>query len=230
MAVNDQELYKKNTVKAEGQLARDHFVMIHEKPGSLHRILFIGNSITFHEYKEEIGWLRNWGMAASSPEKDYVHQVVARLEERLGPVSYAIAQVSHWECHFEDGASILETYYKDAAAFGADIVIVRLGENIYPDMHKKNSCIPYYEDLIRFFSGSARQVIVTNNFWPRADLDEAFEDVAVRNGYTFCRLNDLAADKATMALGEFDHEGICLHPSDYGMEKIAERIVEVARD
>lgn len=226
MTAQEQELHKKNTVKAEGQLATDHFVMLHEKPASSHRVLFVGNSITFHEYKAEIGWARNWGMAASAPEKDYVHQVVDALENRFGPISYGIAQVSYWECHYEDGSAILDTYYRKARDFGADLVIVRIGENIHPEMHKKNSCIPYYEDMIRFFAGAAHQVIVTNNFWPREDLDGPFEDVAVRNGYTFCRLNDLAEDKATMALGEFEHEGVSLHPSDYGMKKIAERIVE----
>ncbi len=226
MSAQEQELHKKNTVKAEGQLATDHFVMLHEKPDSRYRVLFIGNSITFHEFKAEIGWERNWGMAASAEEKDYVHQTVAALEERFGPISYGIAQVSYWECHYEDGEEILDTYYKGARDFGADIVIVRIGENIFPEMHKKNSCIPYYEDMIRFFSAGARQVIVTNNFWPREDLDGPFEEVAVRNGYTFCRLNDLASDKATMALGEYEHEGVALHPSDYGMAKIADRIVE----
>lgn len=230
MTAQEQELHKKNTVKAEGQLATDHFVMLHEKPEVCHRVLFIGNSITFHEYKAEIGWERNWGMAASAPEKDYVHQTVAALEERFGPISYGIAQVSYWECHYEDGPEILDTYYKGAQAFEADIVIVRIGENIYPKMHAENSCIPYYEEMIRFFAGSAKQVIVTNNFWPRKDLDEAFEEVALRNGYTFCKLNDLSADKKTMALGEFEHEGVCLHPSDYGMKKIAERIVEKVKD
>ncbi|MBR5280879.1 MAG: SGNH/GDSL hydrolase family protein [Clostridia bacterium] len=226
MTAQEKDLHKKNTVKAEGQLATDHFVMLHEKPDAALRVLFIGNSITFHEFKAEIGWERNWGMAASSPEKDYVHQTVAALEERFGPISYGIAQVSYWECHFDQGSEILDAYYTRAAEFGADIVIVRIGENIFPKMHEENSCIPYYEDMIRFFAGKARQVIVTNNFWPREDLDGPFEDVAKRNGYTFCCLNDLAADKATMALGEFEHEGICLHPSDYGMAKIAERIVE----
>ena len=39
------------------------------------RILFLGNSLTLHGPREEIGWKHNWGMAASAPERDFVHLV-----------------------------------------------------------------------------------------------------------------------------------------------------------
>lgn len=41
-------------------------------------ILFIGNSITLHGKCNY--WWGEWGMAASDKEKDYVHQLVKRLE------------------------------------------------------------------------------------------------------------------------------------------------------
>ena len=56
------------------------------EPGNLkvNRILFLGNSITRHGPKEAIGWNGNWGMAASSLDKDYVHILLRSLAEITG--------------------------------------------------------------------------------------------------------------------------------------------------
>jgi hypothetical protein len=48
-------------------------------PSAIRRILFLGNSITLHGPKADIGWTGNWGMAASSEDKDYVHLVTSAL-------------------------------------------------------------------------------------------------------------------------------------------------------
>lgn len=63
-----------STAKAEDEL----------KVGTLRvgRILFLGNSITLHGPAPEIGWTGNWGMAASVPDKDYVHQLLDRISRR----------------------------------------------------------------------------------------------------------------------------------------------------
>ena len=49
---------------------------IFEVENAAKRVLILGNSITLHEIKTEIGWENNWGMAASSEDKDYVHSIV----------------------------------------------------------------------------------------------------------------------------------------------------------
>ena len=48
------------------------------------KLLFLGNSITQHGPKPEIGWTGNWGMAASALDKDYVHVLAARVESSNG--------------------------------------------------------------------------------------------------------------------------------------------------
>ena len=54
------------------------------RPSAIRRILFLGNSITLHGPKPDIGWTGNWGMAASSEDKDYVHLVTSALAQHTG--------------------------------------------------------------------------------------------------------------------------------------------------
>ena len=43
------------------------------------KIVFIGNSVTLHPPKNDIGWKNNNGMAASIRNKDYVHKTLVAL-------------------------------------------------------------------------------------------------------------------------------------------------------
>jgi hypothetical protein len=62
-------------------------------------------------------------------------------------------------------------------------------------------------------------------FW-YAIYNDCFKEVAEEKGHTFCHLTDLEEDERTMALGLFEHKGVAGHPGDYGMQCIADRILE----
>jgi hypothetical protein len=49
-------------------------------------ILFLGNSITLHPPRDDSGvyWPNNWGMAASSADKDYVHLLANSIDHATG--------------------------------------------------------------------------------------------------------------------------------------------------
>ena len=52
-------------------------------PTNAYRVLFVGDSLTYHGQTPNL-WNYDSGMAASSPEKDFVHLVTKHLQEKLG--------------------------------------------------------------------------------------------------------------------------------------------------
>ena len=90
------------------------------------KILFVGNSITSHGPKADIDWHGNWGMAATSLDKDYVHVVTKALATRQGttPVIMIknVADFERAHVGYDIAGKIT-----DAAAFKADLIILCIG-------------------------------------------------------------------------------------------------------
>ena len=218
-----------NTVKAVGQIDVNKFVTIYSRGGKK-KVLFFGNSITRHEPNAEIGWHGDWGMAASSKEKDYVHLIVAELDKKYGKVDYCIAQGAMWEWEYRRTDEVLAEYYSAVKEFDADIVIIRIGENITAAKHLEENCKPHFAKAVDFLVGkSAEKVVITDMFW-YSIYNDCLREVCEEKGYIFCHLTDLEEDERTMALGLFEHKGVAGHPGDYGMQCIADRILEKILD
>ncbi len=216
---------EKNTVPADNQLGdSDEIKFGHDGDGL--RILFAGNSITMHGYRPSIGWYGdNYGMAASCEEKDYVHRVMAAVNEKIPNSTYCIAQVAEWEMHYKNGRYFFDKI-KAAAAFKPDVLVLRSCENcpeadFDADIFKREFGL-----LIDFLaSDSGADVIFTTSFWHHA-ADESIKEVAEERGCPLVTLGDLGQDPEMKALGKFEHEGVANHPGDKGMQTIADRIVK----
>lgn len=214
-----------NTVSAVGQIDVNKFVSIFKRGGTK-RVLFFGNSITRHEPNPSLGWYGDWGMAASAKEKDYVHLVVAELDKKYGKVDYCIAQGAMWEWGYRESEKVLEEYYSEVRDFDANIIVIRIGENITAPKHLEVNCKPYFAKAVDFLVGkSAEKVIITDMFW-YAVYNDCLREVCEEKGHTFCHLTDLENDERTMAKDLFEHQGVAGHPGDYGMQCIADRILE----
>ena len=213
-----------NNVASKDQLNGDPNISFEGEGGGL-RVVFVGNSITRHGYKPDIGWYGDWGMAASSKDKDYVHRAFAMLKEKYGEVSICIAQGAEWERGYLETQKVLCEKYTKARDFMADIVVIRIGENM--PKGSAPDCKEQFSEMIKFFASNENaKVVVTDSFWRHDARDEMIKEICAENGYIFCRLHDLEEDEANMAIGLFEHRGVAKHPSDLGMERIAQRIVE----
>ncbi len=216
---------EQNTVAATEQV-RDKDNMRMVSRGGQKRILFVGNSITRHGPKSEIGWLHDWGMAASAPEKDYVHQTVALLEQKWGPVDYAFVNFSKWEVNYWDDTVLrdCETYLE----FEPDIVVLRIGENIWSravrDKLQEIDLHPHCTLMVESFAKKGAKILLTDLFWPHEPIDSVIRRVAEEGNYPLVHLGDLGESDENKAIGLFEHTGVAAHPGDLGMYRIAERI------
>ena len=218
------EQIKENTVSARGQLKESEFVSFLNVQGTGKRILFVGNSITRHGVLTSIGWHNDWGMAASSADKDYVHIVSAQVKKTFKDSAFCICQVAEWERQYKTGKEILSKY-KTARDFDADIIIMRCIENCPQDDFDHHAFREQYKILIDYLNSSKNaEVILTSGFWKNVgDVD--IERIAKESGYKYIYLGDLGEDDDMKAIGRFEHNGVAHPPGDKGMREIANRIL-----
>ncbi len=214
----------KNTVSAADQTKKYVFFPYSNEEGV--KILFCGNSITYHEIREDTGWYNEWGMAASSRENDYVHQIIKMLENDGVKADICICQAALWESRYKIGTEFIKSseYYKGAHDFEADIIVMRVIENSSTKEFDAKAFKKSYIDMTDYLNKSGRaKVIVTSSFWKHPG-DGVLREIARENNYPYIYLGDLGEKDGMKALGKFKDEGIQNHPGDKGMSVIAQRI------
>ncbi len=214
---------KKNTVDAQNQLKEDEFVRFFNADERGPRIMFVGNSITLHGVRPEIGWYNECGMAASSADKDYVHLLMTETKKRYKNAAFCICQVAAWERQYKDGEN-LHYLFKNAQEFDADIIIMRFIENCSQEDFDEEIFKKEAITLLQYLNNSnSAKIILTTSFWHHPG-DVAIADLAERYNFPIVSLGDLGEKDEMKAIGLFKHEGVAIHPGDLGMKNIADRI------
>ena len=213
----------KNTVKSQEQLKDSQSVRFENVDGKGIRIMFIGNSITLHGVKPDIGWYNEWGMAASAKEKDYVHRLMSEVKKTAPDAAFCICQVAGWERQYNDEA-FAYNIYENAQQFGADVIIMRFIENCPGVGFDAGAFKRSLRKLFDYLDPNGKaKIILTTGFWKHPG-DAAIVEYGKENGLPVIKLGDLGEDNAMKAIGLFEHGGVANHPGDLGMEKIAQRI------
>lgn len=178
------------------------------------KVMFVGNSITKHRPVSE-NWNRDCGMWASSPEKDYVHQLIKTMERELScKISYSIVTAADFERQF-DTVSI-DSLYNEAKNYNPDIMIMFFGANVPKEYDALPDCEfgRAYEKLRNYLTGDNTLVFHSQGFYIRPVLDEEKESVAKKYGDTFINIENIRNREET--------HGLANHPNDTGMKEIAD--------
>lgn len=194
----------------------------------VNKVAILGNSITLHGPLEKIGWLHNWGMAASAEEKDFAHLLLKKIETACGgkPKAY-IRNIADFEREY--ATFEIATKLKEAIDFQPDLVIIAIGENVpAPETDAaKEAYRAACEKLLRAFDHPGHPaIIVRSSFWAHQTKDDLIHAACEAVGGEYVDLKGLDADEKNYARSEqkFDHAGVAAHPGDRGMAAIAAAI------
>lgn len=213
-----------NTVSAKNQINKNKFITYEGKASNKNRILFLGNSITKHGPKSDIGWLNDCGMAASSKDKDYVHRLMYKVYNLDSYASCCIVQLAEWEYNYWDN-QVLKNNYTEVLDYHPNIIIVRVVENVPADKLSDYSFADAYEKMLCFFNKDNKaEIILTTSFWWAGQRDDEIRFTANKYGYPIVELGHLGDMDEMKAVGLFEHSGVAAHPGDKGMDAIAEAI------
>lgn len=197
-----------------------------------HRVVFLGNSITKHGPKKDIGWEGNWGMAATAESKDYVHLVTAGLAKGQGTAPQIHVQnIAGFER--DHATADVAALLKEASAFQPDLVILAIGENV-PALDTDERKQTFKKQMLKVMKtmkpDAKTTLLVRSSFWANAAKDTVLKEACTEAGGVFVDIQTLGKDAANYAKSErpIKHEGVGRHPGDQGMQAIATALLQAA--
>lgn len=189
------------------------------------KILIVGNSLAVRLPDLAVSWTGSWGMAASSQDKDFSHILYAHISTKTPrPVEMRIQSFVDFERDFEHFDFVSVKEYQD---YQADLIILRIGDNVSHDLTAGTDFKRYYQKLIAFLSPTGKAYFVATSSWfPSEIVDQSMRGACIAPQCAFVDLSKLYADYSNSASAEraFDFAVVGRHPGDKGMKAIADAI------
>lgn len=197
----------------------------------------LGNSVTCNVTSEL--WWGNWGMAATSPEKDYVHRITRWLEEEHEKdVSTTVINIKNWEVASKRNKKLEK--YREYFTEETDLVTIQTGENI---VNNKENLASDYTNLLKMIKEQApnAQILMLGEvLWPSEDIEAAKQSACEECGATFVKTRSFLKKydtKFKSAVGikvkgadgkkhKIENETVAAHPNNAGMKKIANLFIK----
>ena len=196
--------------------------------------LAIGNSLTKHPLCSY--WWNECGMAASTADKDYYHQIVEHLKSKHDKVVSVATNGASWETQATDRQETLVAF-DNYLSPKLNLVSIQFGENAQDLTTYEED----FEELIRYIQEHApnAKIVVIGDYWVKENRDELKKQAADNCGVSYVSLKEIQnkdeyhAGKDTVVYdkdgGEHRiwHDGVAIHPGDKGMEYIANAAIKV---
>lgn len=200
-----------------------------------HRILCLGNSITLHAENDDVGWYSRHGMAASSPDRDYVHQLQSLIRIHNENSEVIPVSMGFWERDYSKNLDSIISTYLD----GVDVIIVRLGENM-DDNYQTSDYEIIFDTLFRYSKQHASYVMATGLYWTHYKKELGCLKAAKKNGVKVAQIDWIfqIGEPVSPQIGDtimdvnglpytVTSEFIVTHPNDRGMKMIAQEIYKI---
>ena len=176
------------------------------------KVVVLGNSIVQYGPDQSIGWNGNWGLAASRKENDFIHLLLQSLKAKRNDVTVRFKNIADFEsAYLTFSLSTLDSL-RDA-----DMLIIKIGENVKSSQPSYRQFIAKYDQLIRYLNPSGKAVkLIIDGFWKNEKVNNDIRSYAVQQKIALLSITDISSDSK--------NRGIAGHPNDRGMRMIAERV------
>lgn len=193
------------------------------------KVLVVGNGISYLPAGSEEGWNNSWGAAASSEANDYVHQLLEKIHalDGMGDAEIRIASSIEWE---ETYNSYALTKLANDRNYGADIILMQVGDAVEPALISRYNFEAYYTQLIQYLNpDNTAKVVLMSTFAPADEINQQIKNVSRKYNYGYVAINHLYDDEANKPQygdgeGQVSNYDLLEFPNDRGMAKIADLV------
>ncbi|WP_240625834.1 SGNH/GDSL hydrolase family protein [Spirosoma pollinicola] len=193
------------------------------------RMLVIGNSIMNHGPAPDLGWFNNNGMAASAPEKDFVHLLTGQLQTLYAGVAVKLQSSGSLERQYGMSNYSIDEFNEPVQQFKPDLILVRMGENVDDSQVQarnfETSFRAFLERLVLLSGSQPVKIVCTTSVWSNPQADAVIRKVANEKGYTLVDLSSMVGQGQYFA-SQYANGAVAAHPNDAGMQRIDELIWE----
>lgn len=180
-------------------------------------LVVIGNSLTMHPPRPDIGWLNDWGMASSTRQADFAHVSAAALGLPL-----EVHNISGLETSPDAYVPHIPDVTGSITATTA--VVIELGDNVQPE--NLPAWGPAYAELLKV-AARGNALLCLSTWWSDPRKDIVIKAQCEASGGTYVYIGDILTDPQNRDLidgPQFTDPGVQAHPHDWGMRRIGLRV------